>query len=196
MRDRLLLQRCDNAARARRRQARRSSCRPTATRSSRLAVSPTARGSPARSAIARCACGTTPASVLAHAARPHRSRHGRRVLARWHAARVGELRQDDPDLGARDRAAPRAARSHGPVNRVVWRMPHEVVSASQDGTLRVWQVPSTAPPTQRQSPRVSTPRRPPGSTTRARANRRRCDPRHPHGARRRTVRHRPTEKPG
>ena len=46
------------------------------------------------------------------AARSHRPRDGRRVLARRHAARVGELRQDDPDLGARDRPPSRAARPH------------------------------------------------------------------------------------
>ena len=43
----------------------------------------------------------------------------------------------------------RVLRGHtGPVNRVAWRGPHELVTGSQDGTLRVWQVPSTDPPTQ------------------------------------------------
>jgi WD40 repeat protein len=36
----------------------------------------------------------------------------------------------------------------GAVNRVVWHGSHELVTGSQDGTLRVWAVPSTDAPTQ------------------------------------------------
>ena len=55
--------------------------------------------------------------------------HGRRVFARRHAARVGELRQDDPDLGARDRPLPRAARPFTrAIARVFWRGPNELVT--------------------------------------------------------------------
>ncbi|CAN5431907.1 hypothetical protein BH11MYX1_BH11MYX1_18090 [soil metagenome] len=43
----------------------------------------------------------------------------------------------------------RVLRGHdAPVNRVVWRDARNLVTASADGTLRVWPVPSTEPPTQ------------------------------------------------
>jgi WD40 repeat protein len=43
----------------------------------------------------------------------------------------------------------RVLRGHiGPVERVAWRSPHELVSASLDGTLRLWAAPSTDLPTQ------------------------------------------------
>jgi WD40 repeat protein len=43
----------------------------------------------------------------------------------------------------------RVLRGHtGPVNRVVWHGPHELVTGGQDGTLRIWRVPSTDAPTQ------------------------------------------------
>jgi WD40 repeat protein len=42
----------------------------------------------------------------------------------------------------------RVLRGHtGPVERVVWRNPEELVSASDDGTVRVWQAPPTELPT-------------------------------------------------
>jgi WD40 repeat protein len=45
----------------------------------------------------------------------------------------------------------RVLRGHArAVNRVAWRSSDEVVSASSDGTLRLWPVPDTTPPTQAQ----------------------------------------------
>ena len=45
----------------------------------------------------------------------------------------------------------RVIRGHtGPVQRVAWRGLHELVSASLDGTLRLWTAPSTDLPTQRE----------------------------------------------
>jgi len=45
----------------------------------------------------------------------------------------------------------RVLRGHsGPVTRVAWRTQHELVSGSQDGTLRQWQVPSLDLPSQAQ----------------------------------------------
>jgi WD40 repeat protein len=38
----------------------------------------------------------------------------------------------------------------GAVMRVAWRSPHELISASADGTLRLWQVPSLELPSQSQ----------------------------------------------
>ena len=36
----------------------------------------------------------------------------------------------------------------GAVDRVIWRGMDHLVTASYDGTLRVWQVPATEPPSQ------------------------------------------------
>ncbi|HTL34204.1 MAG TPA: WD40 repeat domain-containing protein, partial [Kofleriaceae bacterium] len=42
----------------------------------------------------------------------------------------------------------RVLRGHAqPVDRVFWRSPKELVTASWDGTLRVWPAPEMTPPT-------------------------------------------------
>jgi WD40 repeat protein len=52
----------------------------------------------------------------------------------------------------------RVLRGHAhAVDRVIWRSPKEVVTASYDGTMRVWPVPELTPPTQAQiSARLAT----------------------------------------